>query len=154
SGRGNGRAGGALVAGLAGGGAWGRRSVARRSAGELPPLLAFFEVVVDQPSPVGHGLLGLLSVAGNAYFGALAGGQHHDLHDVGAIHHLLFRAADAHAAVMPLGNIDELGGGTGVQPQLVDDLDALGNLGHGRSRWRISRLEKLSLRSCTSRSAM
>ena len=88
-------------------------------------LLPFFEIIVDQADQLGHGLFGLIPFAGNTQLGTLAGGQHHDLHDVGAIHHFLFHTADLDRAVVLFGNVDEFGSSAGVQTELVDTLQSL-----------------------------
>ena len=55
-----------------------------------------------------------------------AGGEHHHRHDALAVDHALWLAADANLAREAGGYANELGRGTGVQAQLVDDGDLAG----------------------------
>src|SRR5690606_42135925 len=88
------------------------------------------------------------------YHSALSSGDHHVFQYALAVDQLLFTGADPDIAVMLLGHTHKLGCRPGVQTQFVYDLHALRQLRHGRSRWRMSRLEECTLSSLTRRSAI
>ena len=91
--------------------------------------LLLLEIAADEGGERFQSALGVFSVGADFENRAVTGGQHHEAHDTLAIDAFIV-LLDDDIAGKTAGSLDELGGGPGVNAQLVPDRElTLDNIG-------------------------